>query len=103
MWYRAKGSCANGDDCPFSHDDSIKLSGNEKKLCSDEMDIRYEYNNGKQPPLRKKGGGRSTSNGARSASPAVENQVAKDGKRICKFWLNNSCTRGKECTFAHYR
>ena len=52
MWFRIKNACNAGAACRYSHDKSISLSGEEKKVCVEEMVIRYEWNNGKQPPPR---------------------------------------------------
>ena len=69
MWYRVKNACSNPPPCPFSHDKKIKLEEWERKICEQEMAIRYAYNNGKQPTAEQ----RASSKGARARTPSQPN------------------------------
>ena len=96
MWHRIKGTCINGDDCRYSHDPSITLTPEERKLCEEEMSHRYAWNDMKQP-TPKGGTPRGTKGGGK---PVVV--LASDGKEICRAWLRGACHRGEDCNWVHY-
>ena len=79
----------------------IPLSEEEKKICAQEMAIRYAYNNGKQPTPEQ----RASSKGARARTPSAprEKKMTADGKEeICIRWLENRCpNKAVDCKYAH--
>ena len=88
MWFRVKNKCTNPPPCPFSHDDKIKLTDAEKKLCAQEMAIRYAYTGGVQPTPQQ----RASSKGAGSRSGSVP----KFEKKYTKTTGRRSATGGSK-------
>ena len=105
MWYIIKNNCINGNDCRFSHDKSVQVSAEEKRLCAEHMNHKYSYNDGKQPqrgtskgPSKGKGGAK-----ARPKSQAREPMKDAQGQNICFVHYDKpgSCTKGKDCSYSH--